>query len=105
MKYSKSQLNAISRSYSLKAKKEREQQAKEAGVDVVFKYGTYKRLDALLRASDEKLKSEILEAYKKCEKRVNELIRCGCKSFTLDEAKADLAKLHNLLQFNGGIKC
>lgn len=85
----KAQLNAISRAYAEKARKENELKAAERGLDVVFKYGTYKRIDALLRASDERLRREIKTALVSCEKRLDQLMKCGCSSYKLDEARKD----------------
>lgn len=92
----KAQLNAISRAYAEKARKENELKAAERGLDVVFKYGTYKRIDALLRASDERLSREIKTAFANCEKRLDQLVRCGCSSYKLDEARKDHETLKRL---------
>lgn len=92
----KARLHAINKAYAEKARKENELKAAERGLDVVFKYGTYKRIDALLRASDERLRREIKTALVNCEKRLDQLVRCGCSSYKFDEARKDYEKLKRL---------
>lgn len=94
--YTQAQLNAISKSYARKRQAEREAEAKAKGLDVVFKYGTFKRLDALLRAKPERLEKEIETATKNARNRVEQLEKCGCTSYVITEAHEDLEKLEDM---------
>ena len=94
--YTQAQLNAISKSYARKRQAEREAEAKAKGLDIVFKYGTYKRLDALLRAKPERLEKEIEIATENARNRVKQLEKCGCTSDTIARAREDLKKLEGM---------
>lgn len=68
----------------------------EKGVAKAFKLGTFKRLDALLRAKPERLEKEIEIATENARNRVKQLEKCGCTSDTIARAREDLKKLEDM---------
>lgn len=99
MKYTKSQLNAISRSYSERNRKAQTQQLEERNLSAVWEHqNIYKSLPAFLNAKPCRLNATILNAHDNCSKRVEQLQKCGCTSSTLTEAQNDLKELQSLVE-------
>lgn len=97
MKTSIKQARAINYYYLKKRREERERQASARGLDIVYKYQTvYKTLQGLLNANGERLAKAIESAAENAEKRVNQLIKCGCKSETLTNTIKELETLQKM---------
>ena len=95
--YTQAQLNAISASYTRKRQAEREAEAKAKGLDIVYKYQTvYKTLQGLLNANAKRLVKAVESAIANAEKRVSQLVKCGCKSETLTNTIKELETLQKM---------
>lgn len=95
-KYSKAQLNAISRNYAKKNEEARQKELDARGLRLVFEYGSYKKLHAFLNAKPEKIEREKQIAIENCRAKIESAIAHRWSPESVETIKSHLAELERI---------